>query len=130
MASVYLAEADGDGLSTTSGFRPPVPTGTPYVIMFLDPVSKGTCFVSSDDTLTGPTLMRVLTGTTWSDLRIVARGSSVPSPRKTELNTWATNHGLTPVPPGTTDWRDAILHICRQVEPAAELDTTYLGPPE
>ena len=78
---------------------------------------------SNDDTLESlPGTRRLLQGNTWALLRSRSRTVSPNSATRTAIDTWCTNAGLTVLPAGAVTWRDVILHVARQVEPAADLD--------
>ena len=106
-----------------------VSPGTPHAVLAINEVLA--IFVAPSDTLdaTSP-VTRLVTGTSWADLRAQGRRTTVTPAQRRRIDDWATAHGLQPVPPQVAMFADVILALSRQVNPAASLDLTYLGPPE
>jgi hypothetical protein len=125
MATVYLADVTGDGVSPETAFRPSIPAGTRYVTIMLDQVKMKCLIASPNDTLVAAGVIQLLTGTTFETLRSASGQTTVPNGKRNAINTWLNTNGYLPIAAGLT-WLNAIHFIARQVNPAADLTTAFV----
>jgi hypothetical protein len=69
---------------------------------------------------------RLLTSPTWVGLRDLARTTSPSGAQRNSINTQLSSVGLQTVTAGMT-WVQAILHIARQVNPAADFESIRIN---
>lgn len=127
MASVYFTNAALVQMGPSSAWQPTVPAGTDYAVMMLHEPSAKACIVSPNDNLTGTGIVKLVTGTSWSDLRANGRSTQIPGNMRNQINSWCTANGFQPLPSTQMTWAEAILFVCQQVNPAASLDQTFLN---
>lgn len=124
MTTVYAAHVTGDGLSPATAFRPAGFDGLRWVILMLDQNRSRCLLVSSSDTVTGPNVVSLVTGASWSALLSWARATSPPAHERNVLGTWISSAGLTALTSSQVNWFDCLTYVARQVNPAADLSAT------
>lgn len=127
MPAVYLCNVIGDGVSTTTAYRPNVPAGTQFACLMIHEVKARAIIVSTDNTLSGTGITMLLSDTDWAALRIKAATTNPTAGQRTNLSTWLSANGYLPLTAAQVTWLDCIHFIARQVNPAADLDLTQVG---
>jgi hypothetical protein len=121
MASVYLVNVIGDGVTMDTAYRPDVPDGTVYTCLMLHPAKMRALILSPTDAIVGAT--RLVQAADVPALRAKAKTTSPTAAQRTTIQTWMTANGYGTLPAGVT-WAQVIHFIARQVNPAADLDAT------
>lgn len=121
MTSIFLIDVIGDGQTPATAWRPDVPTGTEYRCLMLHEAKRKALILTPVDTITGAT--RLLQAADTDALRLKARTTNPTAAQRTTINSWLTTNGYSTLPAGVT-WAQAIHHIARQVNPAADLERT------
>lgn len=125
MASVYVCNVIGDGLSTLTAFAPSIPAGKAFACLMIDTtVKKKALIVSSDDTITGIGISKLLTAATYAALVALAKGSNPSAAQIINISGWLTSAGYAALTVAQVTWWDTVQYAARQVNPAADLALT------
>jgi hypothetical protein len=126
MPSVYWVRVAGDGLSPATAFRPSIGPGISYAPLMISETLGRALIVSPDDAIAAPNVTRLLTAASWQALRDLARTSSPTGAQRNAVNTQLSAVGMLTVTAAMT-WAQAIGHIARQVNPAADLESIRIN---
>lgn len=127
MASIYIASVLGDGLSPSTAFRAAGFDGISHTVLMIDEARSVAMVASGVDTVIGAGITLLLTGPTWDELRANGKRNTPNPSQRRAFNTWLTGGGLEPLTAAQTTWEECVLYAARQVNPAANLDTIYVG---
>lgn len=122
MASLYLANVTGNGLTPATAWRPSGFDGQRFTVLMVDEI-KGRCVVySPTDTITGVGITRILNAANRPGLIAFAQNNSPSVAQLNTVRTWCTNAGYTP--PTMDTWWNVVHFVARQVNPTADLNRT------
>lgn len=133
MTTYYLTDVEGDG-SNDDPFcpktNPPILTlDSNWVVVMIDEEKRCSIIVADDDTLSGPGVIPLLSGSSIKDLRVKASESNPSQSKRASVNGVLASKGFLPSPQNGT-WRQVIHQIAREVNPDVSLDVVGFGKPE
>jgi hypothetical protein len=124
VASVYLANVTGDGLTPETAYRPSGFDSQACAILMLDTV-RGKCLVvSGNDNNAAVGVTKLVSAASFAALRTLAATTNPTAAKRTAINTWLTGAGLTPLGAGQVTWQDCVEFVGRQVNPDTSLAQT------
>lgn len=127
MPAVYLCNVIGDGVSTTTAFRPSLPPGRLFACLMIHEVKARAIIVSPDNTLTGTGIVMLISDTSWDAMRTKAATTNPTAGQRINLSTWLAANGYQPLKAAQVTWLDCIHFMAQQVNPAADLYLTEVG---
>ena len=124
MASVYVANVIGDGLTPGTAYRPSGFDGQPCSVMMLD-TTRGKCLVvSGNDTVVAAGVLSLVTAVSVAALRTLAATTNPTAARRTAIDAWLTNAGLPTLTVSQVSWKDCVEYVAKQVNSVASLTST------
>ena len=127
MASVYVANVLGDGLTPSTAYRPSGFDGIACAVVMLD-AKRGRCLVlSSIDTVTATGVSNLATAATVAALQTLAATTNPTTTKRTQINAWLTGAGLATLTVAQVSWLDCLQFVALQINPVANLIATSVG---
>lgn len=126
MPAIYLCDVVGTGTSRDP-FTPdrrlwPPPTGAACILMIDDGPKKKACvWCETAVVVSGAGIILIQSAPTKDELIAKLQATNLSNPQRNVVNNWLTASGYTTIPAGTTSQYDAVLFVCRQVNPTVDL---------
>jgi len=126
MPAIYLTNVVGTG-TRRDPFRASITaTGTTVVLMIDDGPRKRAVVWSDDLNATGSGVIQIQSAPTKDELIAKLQATNLTNPQRNQVNSWLNSGGYSTLPAGQTSQYDAVLFVCRQVNP--DVDLSVLTP--